>query len=105
MLQEGRPLAFLSKALGTKSLGLSTYEKELVAILMAIKKWRHYLQVRPFVFAIKTDHQSLKYLLEQRLTQPIQFINLWVWIIQLSTRKGLTIVWLMHNLEGTKGDG
>jgi hypothetical protein len=31
LLQEGHPLAFLSKALGPKSKGLSTYEKEYIA--------------------------------------------------------------------------
>lgn len=35
MMQGGRPIAFLSKALGQKHLGLSTYEKELLAIIMA----------------------------------------------------------------------
>jgi hypothetical protein len=37
--QEGRPLAFMSKALGVKHLGLSIYEKEYLAILMAVDKW------------------------------------------------------------------
>ena len=33
--------------------------------MVAVKKWRPYLLGRPFV--IKIDHQSLKYLLEQRV--------------------------------------
>lgn len=32
LMQEGKPLAFLSKALSTKNLGLSTYEKELLTL-------------------------------------------------------------------------
>lgn len=47
------------------SLGLSTYEKEFLALLEVVQKRRHYLQG---VFFIRTDHESLKYLLEQRLT-------------------------------------
>lgn len=34
--QGGHPLAFVSKALGPKAQGLSTYEKECLAILLAI---------------------------------------------------------------------
>lgn len=68
--QGGRPISYLNKALGSKNLGKSTYEKELLAILMAVNKWKHYLQGHPFV--IKTDHQSLKYLLEQRLNHQLQ---------------------------------
>lgn len=34
--QEGHPIAFVSKALGLKNQGLSTYEKESLAILMAV---------------------------------------------------------------------
>jgi hypothetical protein len=37
LMQDGHPLAFLSKALGPKSRGLSTYEKEYMAILIAMQ--------------------------------------------------------------------
>lgn len=43
LMQEGRPLAFLSQALKDKSLFLSTYEKELLALLLAIQEWRRTL--------------------------------------------------------------
>jgi hypothetical protein len=35
-MQEGHPVAFVSKALSTKLRGLSTYEKEYVAILLDV---------------------------------------------------------------------
>jgi len=43
LMQGGHPLAFLSKALGPRSQGLSTYEKEYMAILLALDQWRAYL--------------------------------------------------------------
>ena len=43
LMQGGHPLAFLSKALGPKSQGLSTYEKEYLAILLAVQQRRSYL--------------------------------------------------------------
>ena len=36
LLQDGHPLAFLSKPLGVKTQGLSTYEKEYLAILIVV---------------------------------------------------------------------
>lgn len=63
--QQGHPLAFLSKALGPKNQGLSTYEKEYLAIIMAVAQWRSYLQLAEFT--IFTDHKSLMQLNEQRL--------------------------------------
>jgi hypothetical protein len=43
LMQEWRPLVYLSQALKGKSLFLSTYEKELLALVMAIRKLRHYI--------------------------------------------------------------
>lgn len=64
-MQNAHPLAFISKALGPKSMGLSTYEKEYLAILLAIQQWRSYLQLGEFI--ICTDQKSLCQLTEQRL--------------------------------------
>ena len=49
---------------------MSVYEKEFLAVVMAITKWKYYLVGHHFV--IKIDHQGLKDLLEQRLTHPLQ---------------------------------
>lgn len=43
LMQDSHPLAFVSKALGPRSRGLSTYEKEYLAILMAVEQWQSYL--------------------------------------------------------------
>jgi hypothetical protein len=68
LMQKGHPLAFLSKALGPKSRGLSTYEKEYLAVILAVQQWRYYLQHTEFI--ILTDHKSLTQLNEQRLHTP-----------------------------------
>lgn len=58
--QEGHPIAYYSKALGTANQKLSIYEKEFMAIMMAVDRWRPYLLRGPFV--IKTDHKFLCHL-------------------------------------------
>lgn len=68
--QQGHPIAYVSKALGVKAQGLSTYEKEYLAIIMAVDHWRHYLQTSPFV--ILTDQKSLTHLKDQKLSTPWQ---------------------------------
>ncbi|KAJ4801510.1 polyprotein [Rhynchospora pubera] len=70
IMQGRRPIAFLSKCLGVKNQGMSTYEKEFLALLTAVQRWRHYLIGGPFV--IKTDQISLKHLLEQKVNHMMQ---------------------------------
>jgi len=43
-MQKGYPIAYLSKALGEKHKSLSIYEKEFLALIMAVERWMHYLQ-------------------------------------------------------------
>lgn len=68
--QAGRPITFISQALGPINQALSTYKRELVVIVYVVKKWQNYLQGRHFI--IKTDHNSLKYFLSQRASSPFQ---------------------------------
>jgi len=68
--QQGKPVAFISWALGVTKLSWSTYAKEMLAIIEAIRLWRPYLLGKKFF--IQTDHRSLKYLLEQRIVTPEQ---------------------------------
>jgi hypothetical protein len=70
LMQQSRPLAFFSKALGPKNCAKSVYEKEAMAILEALRKWRHYFLGNKLI--IKTDQSSLKYLASQRLLEGIQ---------------------------------
>jgi hypothetical protein len=70
LMQEQHPIAYISKALGPKLQGLSTYEKEYVVVLLAVEQWRSYLQLSEFT--IVTDHKSLLHLNEQRLHTPWQ---------------------------------
>jgi hypothetical protein len=70
LMQGDHPLAFVSKSLGPRTRGLSTYEKEYMAILLAVEHWHSYLQSGEFV--IRTDHHSLTSLMDQRLHTPWQ---------------------------------
>jgi len=40
LMQEGHPIAYFSKALSLRHQALSTYEKELMAVVLAVEKWR-----------------------------------------------------------------
>ncbi|XP_070002968.1 uncharacterized protein [Nicotiana sylvestris] len=39
LMQNGRPIAFISQALSSRHMRLSTYEKELIALLYVVDKW------------------------------------------------------------------
>ncbi|KAL8162265.1 hypothetical protein V2J09_013754 [Rumex salicifolius] len=62
--------SLFSRQLKGRQLNLSIYEKELLAVVFVVQKWRNYLLTGHFI--IKIDQRSLKYLLEQRLNTPVQ---------------------------------
>lgn len=69
LTQEGHPVTYYSKALATVNQRLFVYKKEFLAIMMAVDRWRQYLQRGPFL--IKTDHKSLCSLGDQVLTTKV----------------------------------
>jgi hypothetical protein len=66
LTQEGHPVAFFSRPIAPRHQALAAYERELIGLVQAVRHWRSYLWGRCFV--VKTDHYSLKYLLDQRLS-------------------------------------
>jgi hypothetical protein len=70
LMQQGKPIAYISKALGERNRHMSIFDKEFLALILAVEKWRPYLQRSPFV--IKTDHKSLTFLGEQQLQSELQ---------------------------------
>jgi hypothetical protein len=63
--QGAGPLAFFSHPFAARHLKLAAYERELIGLVQAVRHWRPYLWGRHFL--VRTNHFSLKYLLDQRL--------------------------------------
>lgn len=70
LMQGGRPIAYFSQVLSNRAKQNSVYERELMAIVFAVKKWQHYLSGQQFI--IRTDQKALKYLLDQRVMNETQ---------------------------------
>lgn len=90
LMQQGRPIAYMSKTLCAKNQALSIYEREFLVVLMAVQKWKHYLMGHKF--HIRTDQQSLRFLLDQKITTPLQQ----KWIFKL-----MGFDYEMHYKKGT----
>jgi hypothetical protein len=58
-------IAFFIRALPPRHCGLAAYGRELIGLSQAVRHWRPYLWGRTFV--VRTDHQPLKFILDQRL--------------------------------------
>jgi hypothetical protein len=79
LMQDGHPIAFESRKLNRREELKSTYNKEMLAIMHALAKWRQYLLGSKF--SIRTDHNSLQYLLRQKTLSTEQQ----KWMEKLST--------------------
>jgi hypothetical protein len=58
-------MAYFSKPFVPHHLKLAAYEQELIGLVQVVHHWRPYLWGRHFW--VRTDHYSLKFLLDQRL--------------------------------------
>ena len=58
------PIAFFSKKMSPAETRYSTFDRELLAVYLAIKHFRHYLEGR--MFHVLTDHKPLTYALNSR---------------------------------------
>lgn len=56
-------MAFESRKLANAEKNLSVYDKEMLAIMHALEKFKQYLVCGSFV--IRSDHNSLKYFFSQ----------------------------------------
>ncbi len=56
-----RPIAFMSKSLSATERNYKIYDKELLAIMLALDEWRHYIMGAAVDIEIWTDHQNLQY--------------------------------------------
>ncbi|KAJ9505148.1 hypothetical protein QJQ45_012840 [Haematococcus lacustris] len=65
LMQDGYPLAYLSKKLSSAERNYTTGEQELLALITACKEWRCYLEGVPFT--LFTDHKPLTALPTQKV--------------------------------------
>lgn len=64
-MQKRRPIAYSSHTLSASDWGKPVYESELMALVMAVLRWRPYLLGQKFV--VRVDQKALEYLLEQKV--------------------------------------
>jgi hypothetical protein len=72
------PISYASKTLIGPQLNYATTEKELLAVVFAIDKFRSYLVGAKVI--VYTDHAALKYLLTKKDAKPI--LIRWILLLQ-----------------------
>jgi RNase H-like domain found in reverse transcriptase len=74
------PVAFLSKTFTDIERQYEIYNRELLGIVQALKKWRHYIQGSGHTTLIHTDHQNLTYFRKaQKLSDRQARWSLFLW--------------------------
>ena len=62
--EKWKPIAFLSRTMQPAERNYEIYDKELLAIVDALTKWRQYLLDAKEPFKVWTDYKNLKYFRE-----------------------------------------
>ena len=58
---EWHPCSYLSQSFSPAEQNYDIYDRELLAVIRALKSWRHYLHGSPFPVQVFTDHKNLTY--------------------------------------------
>ena len=83
LLQEGRPIAFLSRILSKSERNQSVIEREACAIVECCRKWRHLLHAAPH-FNIVTDQEAVSFLFNSKPLSKIKSEKVARWRLELS---------------------
>ena len=81
--QRGRPVAFFSRTLQPHELVNPSIEKEAMAIIEAIRTWRHFLACHKFTLV--TDQRSIAFMFNTQQKTKIKNDKILRWRIELST--------------------
>ena len=79
--QGGKPVAFYSRTLSSSERKYPIVEKEAVAIMDAVKKWKHYLYGRKFLLI--TDQRAVAFVYNPQRTGKIKNMKLEIWRSEL----------------------
>ena len=82
LIQGGRPVAFHSRSLQCSELNYAPVEKEALAIVDSIEKWRHFLIGRHF--NAKTDQRSVRFMYDIQNHGKIKNDKILRWRINLA---------------------
>jgi hypothetical protein len=74
------PCSYLSQSFGPAERNYDIYDRELLAVIRALKSWHHYLHGSPFPIQAFTDHKNLTYF---RQPQALNHRQAW-WLIDLA---------------------
>jgi transposase InsO family protein len=67
-----QPIAYLSKKMLPAERNYPVHEQELLAIIVSLREWRHYLSGARFTIIVRTDHKSLRHFQSQPHLSPRQ---------------------------------
>ena len=60
------PCAYFSKTFAPAQRNYDIYDRELLAVILALEEWRQYLQGTQHPVTILTDHKNLSYVKDPR---------------------------------------
>ena len=62
------PIGFMLKSFSDMEQNYQIHDKEMLAIMHALEKWRHFLEGSDQKFEIHMDHKNLSYSISKRPT-------------------------------------